>query len=174
MQLTRAAAYGLQGVLHLARQADNHISGVSVIAEAHNIPGQFLAKIFQGLAKAGVLRAHRGAKGGFSLRGPASGISVKDVVEAIDGPLGLRTKPGDVASGVWREVTESILEVLSRTTLADLTRTESHSPALMIGSLNSLERPLGADPVGRRAETTNHLRNPQHAREPMDGVGSNL
>ena len=40
------------------------------------VPPRFLAKIFQALAKAGIVKSHRGAKGGFSLGRPAVEITV--------------------------------------------------------------------------------------------------
>ena len=70
MQITRSGEYGLRGLLFLARQPSERLVLVSEISRNQNIPETFLAKIFQRLSKAGVLRSSRGSKGGFSLGNP--------------------------------------------------------------------------------------------------------
>jgi Rrf2 family iron-sulfur cluster assembly transcriptional regulator len=62
MKLTRGGEYGIRGVLYLAKQEEGKVSMLSAIAKAQDVPPRFLAKIFQALAKAGVVRSHRGAK----------------------------------------------------------------------------------------------------------------
>src|SRR5512147_1501351 len=87
MKLTRGGEYAIRGVLYLAQQNDGKVNMLSAIAKAQDVPPRFLAKIFQALAKAGIVKSHRGAKGGFSLARPASDVTLKDVIEAIEGPL---------------------------------------------------------------------------------------
>jgi Rrf2 family iron-sulfur cluster assembly transcriptional regulator len=86
MQFTKAEAYGLFGVLYLAQQQPGKVTPLSEISEVQNVPEKFLAKIFQSLSKAGIIRSHRGVKGGFSLARPADEISFREVVEVIHGP----------------------------------------------------------------------------------------
>ena len=134
MKLTRGGEYGIRGVLYLARHDDGKVSMLSAIAEAQDVPPRFLAKIFQALAKAGVVKSHRGAKGGFSLARPASEITIKDVIEAIEGPIYLNVCL--VAEGecdrdkicpvhaVWQEAQEKMMSVLAGANFADLAKSE--------------------------------------------------
>ena len=134
MKLTRGGEYGIRGVLYLARHDDGKVSMLSAIAEAQDVPPRFLAKIFQALAKAGVVKSHRGAKGGFSLARPASEITIKDVIEAIEGPIYLNVCL--VANGecdrdkicpvhaVWEEAQEKMMSVLAGANFADLAKSE--------------------------------------------------
>lgn len=85
MQFTKAEEYGIFGILYLARQAPEKITPLSEISESEDVPEKFLAKIFQSLTKSGIIRSHRGVKGGFSLARPAMDISVMEIVEAIQG-----------------------------------------------------------------------------------------
>jgi Rrf2 family protein len=62
---------------------------VGDIASAEDLPSSYLAKIFQSLVKKGILRSHRGAKGGFSLERPPEDITLLEVIEAVDGPIEL-------------------------------------------------------------------------------------
>ena len=89
MRLTRGADYGTLGILYLARQPHDRVVLISEIAAAQGVPESYLAKIFQGLAKAGLVRSHRGARGGFSLARSPQDITLRQIIEAIDGPLAL-------------------------------------------------------------------------------------
>ena len=89
MQFTRAEEYGVMGVIFLAEQDRNRIVPLSEIAHAQDVPEKFLAKIFQNLTKAGIVRSHRGVKGGFTLGKDPAVVSMKDVVETIQGPYRL-------------------------------------------------------------------------------------
>jgi Rrf2 family protein len=107
---------------------------LSAIAEAQDVPPRFLAKIFQALAKAGVVKSHRGAKGGFSLGRPASEITIKDVIEAIEGPIHLNVcliAEGECdrdqfcpVHSVWEDAQSKMMDVLSQKSFAVLVREE--------------------------------------------------
>ena len=89
MRLTRGADYGTRGIIYLARQPANAIVLVGDIASAEQLSESYLAKIFQELAKGGLVRSHRGAKGGFSLARPPEQITLRQVIEAIEGPIAI-------------------------------------------------------------------------------------
>lgn len=134
MKLTRGGEYGIRGVLYLAKQEEGRVSMLSAIAKDQDVPPRFLAKIFQALAKAGLVKSHRGAKGGFSLARPAAEITIRDVIEAIEGPIHLNVCL--VADGectrdqicpihaVWEEAQDSMLGVLAKKSFAELARAE--------------------------------------------------
>ncbi len=89
VRLTRGTDYGARGVIYLARQPTNAVTLVGDIAREEGVPESYLAKIFQDLAKGGILRSHRGAKGGFSLARPADEITLREIVESVEGPIAL-------------------------------------------------------------------------------------
>jgi Rrf2 family transcriptional regulator, iron-sulfur cluster assembly transcription factor len=134
MKLTRGGEYGVRGVLYLAQQKEETVSMLSAIAKAQDVPPRFLAKIFQALAKTGVVKSHRGAKGGFSLARPASEITIRDVIEAVEGPILLNiclAAPGECSRdtmcpihAVWEQAQEKMMGVLSQKNFADLAREE--------------------------------------------------
>lgn len=86
MQFTRAEEYGIMGVVFLAERDREKVVPLSEIAHAQDVPEKFLAKIFQNLTKAGIVRSHRGVKGGFTLGKDPALVTMKDVVETIQGP----------------------------------------------------------------------------------------
>ncbi len=134
MKLTRGGEYGIRGVLYLAQQDNGKISMLSAIAKAQDVPPRFLAKIFQALARAGIVRSYRGAKGGFSLGRAAGEITIKDVIEAIEGPIYLNVclvGPGECTRDkicpmhrVWEEAQDKMMGVLARANFADLVKAE--------------------------------------------------
>lgn len=86
MQISRQEGYALRLALDLAA---HEVSSVNEIAERQRIPPAYLGKIVQSLARAGVLSTTRGARGGTRLARPASQISLRQVIEASNGPIAL-------------------------------------------------------------------------------------
>jgi len=87
VKLTRGADYGALGIVYLARQPRDRVVLISEVAAAQGVPESYLAKIFQHLVKAGLVRSHRGARGGFTLARSPEEITLRQIVEAIEGPL---------------------------------------------------------------------------------------
>ena len=87
MHLTKGVEYGLEGILYLARQNQDEPALIREISRATAIPETFLSKIFQKLANKGLLRSRRGFRGGFRLARPARRITLREVVEALQGPI---------------------------------------------------------------------------------------
>ena len=87
-QLTKKADYGLIALRHLARHSDESIS-TREIAMEYRIPVELLAKVLQRLARKGILVSQHGTNGGYVLARDPSKISIVDVVEALDGPIGI-------------------------------------------------------------------------------------
>ena len=78
-----AAEYALRAVVWLAREP-GQLKKLGAIAEATSAPPGYLIKVLQGLARAQILTAARGIRGGFSLRRDPGGLSVLEVVNAVD------------------------------------------------------------------------------------------
>jgi Rrf2 family protein len=102
------------------------------VAEAEGIPSSFLAKVLQKLAKEGLLRSSKGPGGGFALGRPASSISVREVVDAVDGLTAIESccmgldackdeEPCPLHEA-WSQVQERIFYLIDNTTLEDLAK----------------------------------------------------
>ncbi len=92
MNLTRESEYALKGLAWLAMRPPGDVVPLAEIAEVQQLPTTFLAKIFQKLARHGLLDADRGrgSGSGYRLSGEPSGIRVRDVLEAVEGPMALK------------------------------------------------------------------------------------
>lgn len=88
--ISSGVEYGIHCLLFLIDGAGKgRDASVRDLAELQGVPADFLAKIFTKLARAGLVVATEGVRGGFALARPAEAISVLDVVQAIDGDKAL-------------------------------------------------------------------------------------
>jgi Rrf2 family protein len=89
MRLTRGSDYGLRGMLYMARQPRGRVCLVSEVAAAEGLPESYLAKIFQDLARNRLLVSQRGAKGGFAMVGNPNDVNLRQIIEAVEGPVAI-------------------------------------------------------------------------------------
>ena len=85
MKLGRDSAYAIEGLLALAMKPSGAVMLLREIAHARNLPQSFLAKIFQKLARGGILHSWRGRVRGYSLARRPKEIQVKEIVLAVEG-----------------------------------------------------------------------------------------
>lgn len=130
MQITRAGEYGVTGLMHLARLRPGQRTMLDQVSRQEGIPKSFLAKIFQSLAKAGLVRSIRGAGGGFALAKNPADIPVLEIIEAVEGRIVFQRckmdRPacehvgGCALCGLFERAQDGLKDALTRTTLADL------------------------------------------------------
>ncbi len=130
MQLTRAADYAVRVMVHLAGLPPGTRPSRAALAEAADVPEQFLSKVLQALSRARFISSHRGTAGGFELAANPNELTLLDVMEAIEGPTRLNTClfPGRAcerqswcaAHLVWADAQRAMLAVLRRATIAQL------------------------------------------------------
>lgn len=130
LQITRQTEYAIRGLQELSRRNGDAPVQLKVIAGACEVSEAFLAKIFQMLAQSGIVKSHRGVKGGFSLGRPAEEISIAEIVEVCEGGIILnhclrnldpcRDAGSCKVAPVWREAQEALAGALGRTSLADV------------------------------------------------------
>ena len=130
MELTKAGDYGFLGIMYLARQPEKRVVRLSEISDNEDIPEKFLAKIFQSYTRSGLVKSHRGARGGFSMAKPAEKITVKDIMESVQGPIYLTRCLNEAEScerkdtcslrKIWSKAQDHLTNLLEKKTLADL------------------------------------------------------
>lgn len=114
MKLTRRGECALLGLIYLVKKGKDSMSHVGEVAEAFNLPQKLLAQVFYSMARSSLLKSYRGRGGGFTLALPAEEITVRDVVEAVQGkPVIYHCVAGD--GEVCSTFTKcSVQEVLNR------------------------------------------------------------
>jgi Rrf2 family protein len=138
MRLTRAGEYAIRCVLFMAMNRDRPILARKEIAEAMDIPAQFLGKVAQNLAKAGIIAIRQGAHGGYELTIPPEKLSLLRVVEAIDGEIFLNDclhrpdtcdrSPLCSVHRVWETARNQLRATLDGISLAGLVAKETTPP----------------------------------------------
>ena len=84
MNITLESDYAVRIVDYLAVQPQK--VGAGMIAEVTGVTPRFTLKILHKLVSAGLVRSYKGAKGGYELARPAAEITLKDVIETVEGP----------------------------------------------------------------------------------------
>src|SRR5579875_3215699 len=123
LSITSKSPYALSALVELHRQGGAGPVPIAELARRREIPVQFLEQLFATLRRAGILRSQRGVKGGYSLARPADQITVLELVELLDGPLGAG------AEGVFAQATAAAAEVLSAQTVASVAEQELSAAA---------------------------------------------
>jgi len=130
MQLTRAGDYAIRVMIHMATLPEHQRTLLPALAKATGSPMSFLSKVLQALARADLISSKRGALGGFEILPRGRQASVREVVEAIDGPISLNLcllhgkgcsrKWHCTAHRVWVAAQTAMLKVLDAAKIADL------------------------------------------------------
>jgi Rrf2 family protein len=113
MRLSIQAQYAVCGVFDLAYNGGDQPVQVRVIGDRQQIPARYLEQIFQRLRRAKLVRGKRGPGGGYVLARPPGEITLREVIEAVEGPLGRLSGslPGEAParpSFLWPRLAESI------------------------------------------------------------------
>jgi Rrf2 family protein len=87
MKITREADYALRIVAMLAKSGNQ--MEAKTIAERNGVPYRFTLKILRKIVRAGYLKSYRGANGGYTLNVSPEEITLRNVIEVIDGPIAL-------------------------------------------------------------------------------------
>jgi Rrf2 family protein len=134
MKLSRTVEYAIQAMVQLAGYSQVAPVPCSRLAADGQMPERFLLQILRTLVTHGMLNSTRGVDGGYSLARPADQISLLEVIEAMDGPLGGLKSPDDTPAGtnqrlvqVLNDVTELTRHALQQIKLSSLIVPAKHS-----------------------------------------------
>lgn len=114
ISITSKSPYALKALTELGLAGDTGPIPIGELARRREIPVQFLEQLFATLRRSGLLRSQRGVKGGYAFERDPTTITVLEVVELLDGPLGRD------AEGILADASAAARTVLEGTTIADL------------------------------------------------------
>jgi Rrf2 family protein len=129
VQISARGEYAVRAALSLASVYPSLMSAQAIAAE-QDMPRKFLEAVLADLRRAGVVRAQRGAEGGYTLAHNPREIMIGAILRAVDGPLagvrGMRpeeTRYDGAAENLpklWVAVRSAVREVVDETSLADV------------------------------------------------------
>lgn len=130
MKLSTKGRYGVRLMLDLASHFGEGPVILKQISQREEISEKYLWQLINPLKSVGLVRATRGAHGGYVLAKTPSEITVKDILQVVEGSLCIVEcveKPSTckrssfcVARDLWGEASKTLSEKLEETTLADL------------------------------------------------------
>jgi len=121
LSITTKSPYALRALIALHQQGDAAPVPIAELARRGDVPVQFLEQVFATLRRAGVLRSQRGVKGGYSFSRDPNEVTVLEVVELLDGPLGRD------ATGVFADAARAARSVLAEMTIAGAAEAEQRA-----------------------------------------------
>ena len=119
ISITTKSPYALRALVELARLGGGGPVPIGELAKRRDIPVQFLEQLFAVLRRAGILKSQRGVKGGYSFARDPSEVTVIEVVELLDGPVGAGSE------GLFADAAEAARQVLAGATIADIVEREN-------------------------------------------------
>ncbi len=145
MKITsRASDYALLLLIHLSGIPDQETLSIKKIATQLKLSLRFLANIANKLSIARIVVSHRGVGGGIQLARPANHISVREVIEAVEGPIQTMfcQNTHELCSHeqlchmkfFWDDIQGTVVNKLATTTIGDLgaIRPAAMQPATMV------------------------------------------
>lgn len=142
IRITRLTGYGIVLLTRFARAQPCSVLSARELSAETSIPLPTVSKILKTLTRAGLLVSHRGTQGGYSQGRAIEGVSLADVIRALEGPIALTDCAGE-ADGCcdieltcpvrvnWQQITKSIRAALEAIPLTEMTmpRPTSHAPS---------------------------------------------
>jgi Rrf2 family transcriptional regulator, cysteine metabolism repressor len=131
MWISRRTDYATRALLALALDDDGSMK-LEELAQRTGAPQSVLEQVMPVMRSAGLIRSERGPSGGYRLNKPPDEITLERVVRLFQGqlaPIGYATRRSpdsapkfvaDSLRGTWSDVRDATIEILERTTFADL------------------------------------------------------
>jgi Rrf2 family protein len=114
LSITTKSPYAVKALTELGRSGASGPVPIGELARRRDIPVQFLEQLFAVLRRGGILKSQRGVKGGYSFARDPAQITVLEIVELLDGPLGRD------AESIFADAAAAARQVLETTTIADV------------------------------------------------------
>jgi len=130
VKMATRARYGARLMFELALDHGKGLTLLRDVARREGLSEKYLSQIIIPLRVRGLVISGRGARGGYRLARPPDKITMKDIVEALDGELALTDRvrrpevqeryPGWITQSVWDRLGRAMAETLSEITLQSL------------------------------------------------------
>lgn len=130
VEITRQADYAVRIVLDLAGHDGSGVLRSDDVARRQLVPRAYFTKVVQALVRAGFVRTLRGARGGIQLAKDPAHITLRQVIEAIEGPVRLNRcllVPGEcalertcAAHPVWEHLQDVLMREMDAVTVSQM------------------------------------------------------
>jgi FeS assembly SUF system regulator len=153
LRISKMTDYATVILAHLADEGAGRKTAVE-LAEISRVGLATVSKVLKELQRAGLVNSTRGSHGGYALGRPSDAISAADIIDAVEGPVGLTecvTHPGQCGlesscrvGHSWQRVNAAIRRALTEVSLTQLAGPDANAVPIA-----GLSIPLGARPTLR-------------------------
>jgi Rrf2 family protein len=144
MRLSTRSRYGVRMMLALAARGGSSPIFLKDIARGEDISEKYLSQIIIPLKAHGLVHTFRGAHGGYILGRPASDITLREIIEPLEGDLGFvdcvtnsavcGRSTECVTRGIWSEMSARMIDYLESVTLGELVKKQAHAAGTTAGA----------------------------------------
>ncbi len=136
--ISQTVEYALRAAVHLARHMPE-AQTTDEIAKATQVPRPYLAKVLQGLNRAGIVQSQRGLGGGITLTKKASELTILQIINAVEPLQRIHTCPLKLSNHGMRlcslhrrldDALAGVEKAFSQSTLAEILDEPNESPPL--------------------------------------------
>lgn len=153
IRITRQTDYGILLLSQMASRPLSEVHTAKNAASQSNLPLPMASKILKALARGGLLVSQRGVKGGYRLSTTAERISIGDVIQALEGPIGITAcsfNPGACeregscpVQSNWQRISIAMRDALDRIPLSDMVLPQMLRPEVRLLTVSpQIARPL--------------------------------
>ena len=163
MEINQTTDYAIRVVMDLALQGRGQRVISAQIARRQGIPRDYISKVLSTLSRAGIVATLPGRAGGVQLRRPPASLTVREVLEAMEGPLALNRClvrrgecPRDQSCPVhrfWARTQKELTRMLQAATIADLLPDSPGHGKRTAKTFRKSRKSTGKMPVERMGET---------------------
>jgi len=118
ISITTKSPYAVLALAELGRAGGEDPVPIGELARKRDVPVQFLEQLFAVLRRGGIISSQRGVKGGYRFAREPATVTVLEIVELLDGPVGRD------AEGIFSDAAIAARRVLEQTTIADVIERE--------------------------------------------------
>ncbi|MBY4678866.1 SUF system Fe-S cluster assembly regulator [Marinobacterium arenosum] len=143
LRVSKLTDYGTVVLARMAREPERTFSAAA-LAEAVALPVSTVRKLLKVLTRHGLLNSCRGQQGGYQLARPPQRISLADIIEALEGPLGLtecsfqhglcQLEARCHIRSQWQDVNQVIYGALARVSLVELLAKPSNKSIALLNT----------------------------------------
>lgn len=131
MRVSQRLDYALRTVVLLAAQPLGSHVAAGDLADRLMLPRRFVEQQVTALSRAGIVVSRRGSTGGATLARPASEITAREIVDALEGTvIDVPRQPGSAVAEMWQDVAVLVEDRLDSVTVADLVQRQRELDAL--------------------------------------------
>ncbi|HTQ76999.1 MAG TPA: Fe-S cluster assembly transcriptional regulator IscR [Burkholderiales bacterium] len=150
MRLTTKGRFAVTAMVDLSMRQSRGPVTLAAISERQHISLSYLEQLFGKLRRAKLVNSVRGPGGGYNLARPAGGITVAEIIGAVDEPIDATQCGGKencnddrrcVTHDLWATLNQKMNDYLSSVSLADVVSHQQGKPVAVIRSFRTEEAP---------------------------------